>query len=89
MGEPGGHFDLPEKPLRAERRRDLGAEDLDGDGAAVPEIAREVHGGHPAAAQLTIEGVAVGQGRAQGVERRTQRRGPALSRAKAARASCT
>ena len=89
VGEPGGQLDFPEEPLGAERGGDLGAEHLDGDGAAVPEIAREVHGGHAAVSQLALEGVAVGQRRAQGVERRTQRRGSALNRCKAARASRT
>jgi len=75
--------------VRAERRRDLGAEDLDGDGAAVPEIAREVHGGHPAAPQLTLEGVAVGQGRAQRLKLGAHGRGSAPSRLSAALASAT
>ena len=87
--EPGRELDFPEKALGAEGGGDLGAQDLDSDGAAVPEIAREVHGGHPPVPQLALEGVAVGQRRAQGVERRTQGRGSVLSRFRAARASAT
>jgi hypothetical protein len=37
-------------------------EDLQGDGAGVPEIAGQVDGGHAAAAELALEQVAVGQG---------------------------
>src|SRR2546429_1225886 len=71
MREPSSNLDLPQEALGAERCGDLGAEDLDGDGAAVPEIAREVHGGHPAASQLTLDGVAVGQGCAEAIKRRS------------------
>jgi hypothetical protein len=60
--EPGGEPDLPDKPLGAQRVRQLGMEDLQGDGAVVPDIAGQVDGGHAAAAELALEHVAVGQG---------------------------
>src|SRR5688572_30796156 len=37
-------------------------EDLEGDGAVVPEIAGQVDGGHAATPELALEQVAVGQG---------------------------
>ena len=52
--EPGGEPDLPDKPLRAQRVRQLGMEDLQGDEAIVPEIAGQVDGGHAAAAELAL-----------------------------------
>ena len=39
-----------------------GPEHLDGDGAAVLHVAREVHGGHAAVAKLTLDGVPAGEG---------------------------
>ena len=60
--EPGGEPDLPDEPLGAQRVRQLGMENLQGDGAVVPEIAGQVDGGHAAAAELALEHVAVGQG---------------------------
>ena len=54
-------LDLPDKPLGAQRVRQLGMEDLQGDGAVVPEIAGEVDRGHAAAAELALEHVAVTQ----------------------------
>ena len=60
--EPGGEPDLPDEPLGAQRVRQLGMEDLQGDGAVVPEIAGEIDRGHAATAELALEHVAVGQG---------------------------
>ena len=60
--EPGGEPDLPDEPLGAQRVRQLGMEDLQGDGAVVPEIAGEIDRGHAATAELALEQVAVGQG---------------------------
>ena len=59
MLEPGREPDLALEPLRAERRRELGMQDLERDQAVVLEVAREVDGGHPAAAELALEGVTV------------------------------
>jgi hypothetical protein len=61
MVQPGGHLDLPQEPLRPQRGGQLGLEDLEGDGAVVLEIGGEVDGGHAAAAELALDGVAVGQ----------------------------
>ena len=47
--------------------RELGVEDLEGDGAVVPEVAGEVDRGHAAAAELALEGVAAGERGAQGL----------------------
>src|SRR6266567_1108772 len=58
VGEPGRDFDLAQEALGTERRGDLGTQHLDGNGAAVTEIACEINRGHPAAPQLTLEGVA-------------------------------
>ena len=57
--EAGGEPDLPDEPLGAQRVRQLGMEDLQGDGAVVPEIAGEIDRGHAAAAELALEHVAV------------------------------
>ena len=70
MGEPRRDFDLPQEALGTERGGDLGAEDLDGDRTAVLEIPREIHRRHPAAPQLALQRVAVGQSRAETIERR-------------------
>jgi len=62
VGEARRRLDFPEESLGAERRGDLGPKDLDGDEATVAEIAREIHRRHPAAPQLALQRVAVGQG---------------------------
>ena len=49
-------------------RRFPGGTRLDGDGSVVFAIAGEVDDGHPALAQLALDGVAVGQGGAEVVE---------------------
>src|SRR6266581_7467623 len=53
--------DLSEEPLGAEDGRKLGAEHLERDGAVVFNVAGEVHRGHPAAAELTLDRVMVRQ----------------------------
>jgi len=57
--EPGGEPDLPDEPLGAQRVRQLGMEDLQGDRTVVPEIAGEIDRGHAATAELALEHVAV------------------------------
>ena len=57
--ETGGEPDLPKKALGAEGGGQLGVQHLQGDGAVVPQVAREVHGGHAATAELALERVAV------------------------------
>jgi hypothetical protein len=59
--QPGGGLDLGQEPLRAQRRRQLGVEHLDGHLAVVPEIVRQVDRGHAAGAELALDAVAVGE----------------------------
>ena len=66
MVEPGGEPDLPDEPLGAQRVRQLGMEDLQGDRTVVPEIAGEIDRGHAATAELALEHVAVAEGVCQG-----------------------
>ena len=66
--QAGGGLDLPLKPLRAERLRQVREEHLEGDRALVPQVVSEVDRGHAAAAQLTLEPVAVREGSAELVE---------------------
>ena len=60
-------LDLALEALGAERGGKLGEEDLEGDGAVVAEVLGQVDDGHAAAAELALEGVAVGEGVAQAV----------------------
>ena len=55
MREPRRDADLAEEALRAERGAGLGVQHLDGDEPLVLGLAREVHGGHATAAELTLE----------------------------------
>jgi hypothetical protein len=57
-----GDLDLAQKPFRAQRRGDLVAQDLDGDGPVVSPVAGEEYDRHPAAAELPLNRVAVRQG---------------------------
>jgi hypothetical protein len=68
MLQRGGEADLAEEAVHADRAGELGAKDLDGDQPLVPQIAREPDGGHPAPAQLALDGVASGQGGVQTLE---------------------
>ena len=63
MLEPSGELDLPVKALRAERRRELGVENFEGDRSLVFEIAREVDRGHSAPTQLALDRVTARKGR--------------------------
>jgi hypothetical protein len=56
-----GGPDFPEEPVAADGRAELGPEDLDGDLAAVPEVAGEVDRGHAALADQTLDLVAVAE----------------------------
>ena len=60
--QPRGQPDLALEPLRSEGGGELGVEHLEGDGAVVAEVADEVHRRHAAAAELTLESVAVREG---------------------------
>src|SRR6266496_3781621 len=61
MGKPGRDADLAQESLRAQRGGDLRPQDFDRDFAAVLFFFGEVDGGHAAAAQLTLDGVAIGE----------------------------
>ena len=54
MGELGGEPDFAEKPIGADRLRDIGPQNLEGDIAIVAKVVGEVDRGHPAAAELTF-----------------------------------
>jgi hypothetical protein len=64
MLEPRGGGDLAPEPLGVDRERHVAAEQLEGDGAVVPQVEREVHRGHAAAAQLAVELVTSSKGEA-------------------------
>ncbi len=57
MGEPGGDPDFVGEPLGAEQRPQLGPEHLDRHLAAVLQIVGQVDRGHPAPAELALDGV--------------------------------
>ena len=61
MLETSGDLNLPEKAVRTECGDELLAQELDGNQPAVLEVAGEVDGGHPTAAQLPLDAVAVGE----------------------------
>ena len=59
MREPRGDLDFLEEPLRAQGRGELRLEHLDGDGAVVPHVLSEVHGGHATRTDLSLDHVAI------------------------------
>jgi hypothetical protein len=67
MLQAGGEADLALKALGPEGGRELGEEDLEGDGAVVAEVLGQIHDGHAAAAELALERIAIGEGVAQAV----------------------
>jgi hypothetical protein len=56
-----GGPDLGQEPLGADHGRQLGAQQLEGDRAAVPDIVGQVDRGHPAGTELAVEPVAIGE----------------------------
>ena len=62
MLKAGGELDLSLEALGAKAGCELGQQDLERDGAIVPEIMGEVDRGHTPAPELTLEHVAVAQG---------------------------
>ena len=58
MLQAGGDLDLAQKALGAEGRAQLRAQHLDGDPALEAQVVGEKDHGHPAAANLTLHGVA-------------------------------
>ena len=62
MLQPRRGADLGEEAFATEGRTKIGMQHLDGDIALVPQIMREVHGGHAAGAEFALDAVAVGEG---------------------------
>src|SRR5438034_6346130 len=69
MLQGGDGLDLPQEPLGADHRRQLGLEHLNGDLATVLEILGEIHRGHTALAQLPLDPVAVGEACLEALDR--------------------
>ncbi len=63
--EARGETDLPREAVGAQREGQLRVQHLERHLAAAPDVARQVDGGHAAAAELALEEVAAGEGRAQ------------------------
>jgi hypothetical protein len=59
--QPGGELDLALEPPGARPGCVLRQEDLEGDRTVVAKVAREVDDSHAAAADLALDGVAVGK----------------------------
>ena len=57
MLQTGGERDLTPEALGAERRGQIGVEQLERDGAIVFGVARQVHGRHAATPKLALEEV--------------------------------
>ncbi len=57
-----GDPDLAQEPLGPEYRRQLGAQNLHGDRTLVLEVPSEINGGHPAATELALDRVPIGEG---------------------------
>jgi hypothetical protein len=57
--EPGGNADLALEALGTARQDAIRGQDLQRDGAPVPEVPSQVNGGHASASQLALEHVAV------------------------------
>ena len=62
MLETCSDLNLPKKAIRTECGDQLLAQELDGNQPAVFEVGGEVDGGHPTAAQLPLEAVAIDEG---------------------------
>ena len=68
MLQPRGDLDLPEEALGSQGRGELGVEHLDRHGTVMLHVLGQEDGGHPTAAELALNRVAVGERSAQGVE---------------------
>jgi hypothetical protein len=69
MLEVGGDLDLFEEPLPAEDGRQLGSEDFDRHLTVVLQVFGQVDRGHAAGPEFVLDGVAVGEGGFEAVER--------------------
>lgn len=65
MLQPGRDLDLAAEPLRPDLRRELLMQHFDRDLAAMLQVFGAEHRRHPAATQLAVHGVGVGEGVAQ------------------------
>ena len=65
MLEVRGDAHFAQEAVGAEHGGEVGPQDLDRHLAVVPRIVGEVDGGHPALPELTLDGVAVGEGLAK------------------------
>ncbi len=62
MDQAGGDADFPQEALGSQRGGNLGREHLDGDLAAMALVERQIDRGHTAATELTLDGIAIGEG---------------------------
>ncbi len=62
MRQVSRDLDLAQKPLGTQCRREFRVEDLDADQTVVLQITGEVDGGQPTTAELSLDGIAVGEG---------------------------
>src|SRR6059036_2544586 len=63
-----GDVDLATEPLDPQRGCELRAQHLDGYLAVMPQVLGEVHGGHPARAELALDRVSPGEGLLETIE---------------------
>jgi hypothetical protein len=71
--EMRGDLDLFQEPIGADDSGQLEAQHLEGDGAVVAQVVREVDRGHAAAAEFALDRVATCEGGAQAVDECLQR----------------
>ena len=69
MVQPGCELDLPQKPIGAERRGEIGMQNLECYEAFVLRILREIHGCHSTPAELAVDRVVIGERVANSFER--------------------
>ena len=55
-------LDLGQEPLGSQDCSEVGLQDLQGDSALMLQVVGQVHGGHSALTELTLDGVAALQG---------------------------
>ena len=67
MLQSGRDLDLPEESLHAQGGAEVGTQHLHRHRAAVLQVSRQIHRGHAAPPDHPLEGVALGQGGAEGI----------------------
>ena len=60
-----GDADFGQEPIDAEHGTEVGIEDLERDGPAMLDVAREIDRGHAATADLTVDRISAGDGRGE------------------------